>query len=388
MAGGLVVGGILGAVVGGVGSAIEARQRRKDAARFRRRFRRGIESGTARTQKQVFDILQSPEFRVAREFTLGTFGVQAPGGAALGSPTSFGGFDFFAPPSGTPISGQDAAIANNLSGQFDKVLTAQRQLRAGVDQNGRPLTDARRSQLEGVADPDRVDNLTRAVSTLDTNQLNAFASGLNQAGVDIGEFNNLRAASLGRQGEPQVSGGVTLDGAGGTQGGAGLIGQTETPLTADFRKRIQQAQSSRGIFSSQAAASAEASGLAAFEFEQRRQSIPQLLQLATFGDTAFQQFEASNINREVQRTTGGFGAFGAANPAAAFGPSPGAAALTGAVSGAFSGAQAGASIQGFQREQGLAQQQQDSVLQELLRGQRNQGVPSNVNFGAAFGRKV
>jgi hypothetical protein len=105
------------------------------------------------------------------------------------------------------------------------------------------------------------------------------------------------------------------------------------PLAANFQKSIQQAQASRGLFASNAAAAAEASGLSSFIFQQQQANLGNLQNLATLDIGGFAQgLEAHNIQTQTALFTGG-GNVG--------GPGAGVQALQGGLSGLFAGASMG-----------------------------------------------
>lgn len=333
MAGGAALGGgIIGAVLGTVGGAIEAYQQRAEQSSLRRRFREGVRKGTAATEKEVYDVLNSPEFQTVRSFSLGTFGVANPGNAAgAGGPTSFAGKDFLAAPTGRATSKGDRRNAIGLAKTLDEYLTAQSALSSGVDRSGRPLTDSARASYEQLVRSDTARNAVLAIDSLDAGGQNAFAAEFGKTGRNIKDYTQLSGALLGRP----TAAAQTLD------NGGGIV---ETPLTRAFRSQIAQTQVQRGIYDSQAAAAAEASGLAAYQYEQQQRMLPFLLQQSTFGNDIYHKYESANIGREVQKATGGVGVYGAANPFVGA-PSVVGNAFNAGVSGAFSGAALGVQLQ-------------------------------------------
>jgi len=85
-------------------------------------------------------------------------------------------------------------------------------------------------------------------------------------------------------------------------------------LTEDFQKGLRQAQAARGLTYSQAGASAEASGLAAFRAKLQMQMLPQLFGIAEAPAALRAKYEPGHLAREVFRTTGGAVAYGQAQP--------------------------------------------------------------------------
>lgn len=364
-AAGGVWGAGIGAVVGAVGGAIQEAQSRAEASRLRRRTRKGIEQGRAITAKETYEILNSKEYKIANQFALNTYGYEGTNNAAsLGNAVSIGGQDYFAAPTGTPFAAQDRT--NQLAGQFAEVISARNQLQSGVGPNGNPLSAQQIAALEAKGGNDRIDQLMSHAGSLDSNQKNAFARVLGTQGVDMGQFQELRGDYLGRNGQPQ---GDPLDG--GTGADLGVI---ETPLTNHFRTQIGVAQNSRGIYSSQASAAAEASGLAAYQYEQQQQMLPTLERQARFGSDTYHAYEGANLTREVQNTTGGVGVYGAANP---FTATPG-----GAVQGGIAGGMAGASLGVNIATLGV---QQDYNAERLKLAANYQKTNSQNPYGTQYG---
>jgi hypothetical protein len=127
---------------------------------------------------------------------------------------------------------------------------------------------------------------------------------------------------------------------------AAETGQGGNPLdvlTGTFLKGIQSAQASRGIFSSQAAASAEASGLAAYKTNLQMNLLPTLMGLGEAPQLLKAKYEDANMQREIYSKSGGQAVYGGINPAA-FGGSIAASTLQGTLGGLLGGMGAGAQV--------------------------------------------
>lgn len=110
--------------------------------------------------------------------------------------------------------------------------------------------------------------------------------------------------------------GVGVPGTGGRGFGPTPGGPIDV-LSQEFSKGLQQTQAARGLFSSQAAAAAEASGLAGLRAQLQIQMLPQLFELAQAPVAYAQQYQPMNLQKEVFRSTGGAAAYGQATPLAA-----------------------------------------------------------------------
>lgn len=113
-------------------------------------------------------------------------------------------------------------------------------------------------------------------------------------------------------------------------------------LTADFVKGLRAAQTSRGLFESQAAGAGEAAGLASFRANLQAQLLPQLFGLAEGPTRLRSTYEPGFIQSGILSRTGG---------QSSFGPSAGVGAATGGLAGLFSGAALGTDYSGFQAQQ-------------------------------------
>lgn len=346
-------GGLLGSVVGTVGGIVQGIQQRAEQSSLKRRFRKGVNLGEARTEKETYDILQSPEYQIARSFALGTYGQEAPSTvASLDNPINIAGKTFFAPPTGNVAFKPDKQLGQSLARQLDQVLGAQRQLAAGVDNNGRPLSEAEVGRLRMTVESGK--GVVDAVGTLDSGQLNQFGNQLGRYGLTTNDFQKFRASQLG--GLPQTAT-ATM----GPQTGI------ETPLSRSFKSNLSQSMVSRGIYDSQAAAAAEASGLSAFEYEQQQRMLPTLLGLSSYGSDVYHRYESANIGRETQKATGGVGVYGAANPF--FGAqSPAVAGIQGGLAGLFSGGSLGLNLQNAFQQQDFNAQYLDMLRTKMKVG--------------------
>lgn len=306
--GGLLAGAGLGSILGSIGGTVQGVMQAKQAKRDRRNFRKGIDQGVAQTNRQVFDILQGPEYQAVRSFALGTFGINQPMGGA-GGDVSFGGRTFEERPTGFALAGHVRKGARFVGKKLGVALNAQQQLDTGLDLRGRALSPGMRARLEA--------------------QVAAAPGALSQFDTQSAEFRQMALTSLGEQGygrdalaKLRPTGGPvavedpTAAAQTGNVPGFGL----NSPLAQDFAKALQQASSVRGAFFGNAPAAGEAGALAAFNFQQQRELLPFLLGLNTYGDDQFGRFSQQNIAQAVQRRTGGVGVYGGANPFGDFNP--------------------------------------------------------------------
>jgi hypothetical protein len=124
-------------------------------------------------------------------------------------------------------------------------------------------------------------------------------------------------------------------------------------LAEDFQKGLRQAQAVRGLTFSQASASAEASGLAAFRAQLQTKMLPQLFGLAEAPAALRARFEPGNLQREVFRATGGAVAFGQAQPGLGQESSTIGSALSGFAQGFGGGASIGLGFERLLQSQGV-----------------------------------
>ncbi len=305
--GGILGGAGIGALLGSVGGTVQGVMQAKQAKRDRRNFRKGMDQGIARTNRQVFDILQGPEYQAARSFALGTFGINQPMGGA-GGDLSFGGQTFEERPTGFALSGHVRKGARFVGKKLGIALNAQQQLDTGLDLRGRALSAGMRARLQA--------------------QVDAAPGALSQFDTQSAEFRQMALTSLGEQGygrdalsrfRPQTGGPVEVEGGQAQAGNVPGFG-LNSPLAQDFAKALQQASSVRGAFFGNAPAAGEAGALAAFNFQQQRELLPFLLGLNTYGEDQFSRFSQQNIAQAVQRRSGGAAVYGAANPFGDFNP--------------------------------------------------------------------
>lgn len=366
-----LVGGLAGGLTGTLSGAIGGAAANKQAARDRRRVRKGIREGEARTEREVYDVLNSPEYLAARQFALGTFGIDI--GAQGAGGTTFGGQTYTTAPTGEALIGPRRQAANSLARQLARAYNAQERLQAGGTLAGVPYDQFEAGQDSPIAGGEQglqlrdqrilagVDPLLARAGQLSPEEQRlvnkqfarragvTLEQGLHRLGPGATEYD------LNGDAVPATGGPVSFDPGSTTNvqtaGAAAAPGVVpgfgvDSPLARDFVRGIQQAQTSRGLYSSQAGAAAEASGLAAFNFQQQKELLPFLMGLSTFGSDYARGARQSNISEAVQRVTGGVAMYGAANP---FGNQPViAAAAAGGLAGAGGGAAVGATLGGGQ----------------------------------------
>ncbi len=304
-----------GANLMGVGGAIAgAAGAQSAAAGARRDVRRGIQQGYAQAERQAYDVMQSPEFQATRNFLLGTFGI--PGGGGVGG----AGGDF------------------TLGGQTYEAGTAPTgfRLMGGAKQRatrvGRGLARAMRTGNER-----RLEKFAGKYENLSAAEQRYAVRALGERGYSREELTqSLLGTSFAPVGPGSTLGGPQMAAQTAAPGTPGYAPPASTvtsgasplqPLFRDFVAGLGQAQASRGLYSSHAAASAEASGLAALNTQIQMQLLPQLLGLGSYGEELLGQFGPAAAGRYVFQNTGGQVAFGQPSPAGAYTGSPLAAGL-------------------------------------------------------------
>lgn len=306
--GGLLGGAGLGSILGSVGGTVQGVMQAKQAARNRSTFRKGMDQGVAQTNRQVFDILQGPEYQAVRSFALGTFGINQPMGGD-GAGTSFGGKTFEERPTGFALKGYIRKQSFDTGKRLGYALNAQQQLDTGLDLKGRALTEKGRLRNQQL-----IDRGASALKMFDTRgaefRQHALTS-LGQQGFGLEALSRLR---------PQTGGPATTEEPAAQQPGNVPGFGLNSPLAQDFSKALQQASSVRGAFFGNAPAAGEAGALAAFNFQQQRELLPFLLGLNTYGNDQFSRFSQQNIAQAVQRASGGVAVYGGANPFGDFNP--------------------------------------------------------------------
>ncbi len=357
MALGSAVGGITGSLIGGLGGLAGQSAANKQASRDRARFRKGIRQGEARTEREVYDVLNSPEYQAARQFALGTFGIDVGAAGGPGGGVSFGGQTYESAPTGEALQGTRQKAANTLARQLARGYAAQQRQESGLSLTGQPIGQFQ-NQLDALVrgDAGRVGRrdertiagiapyLQRATQLSAAERQIVNRQFARRAGVSLDEGLRYLSPAIAEAdaGEPVAA---AAHAAPGGVPGFGL----NSPLARDFVTGIGQAQTSRGLYSSQAAASAEASGLAALNFQKQQELLPFLLGLSTFGSDYARGARQANISEAVQRVSGGAAVYGSANP---FANMPViAAAAQGVIAGAGAGAAIGANAQAAQAQQ-------------------------------------
>lgn len=124
-------------------------------------------------------------------------------------------------------------------------------------------------------------------------------------------------------------------------------------LSADFQKGLRQAQAVRGLTYSEASASAEASGLAAFRAQMQMKMLPQLFGLAEAPAALRAKYEPGQLQKEVFRATGGAVAYGQAQPGLAQESDVLGAGMSGFAQGFGGGASMGLGLERLMQSQGL-----------------------------------
>lgn len=347
MAVGSAVGSVVGSLFGTLGGMIAGIEEKHLAARERRRVRRGIDQGTARSEAETYDILNSPEFQAVRNFALGTFGMSP------GAGTTFGGETFGERPSPYALSGRarkEATYAGKLLGRsLNKSME-------GGDIAGRYAGKrVTLDELKGIYEKFNKPQQRQAKALLGTYGFQESDLGLPQMA-------------------PPSTAAATADNTFGP--GFGL----DSPLARDFRSAIQNAQTIRGIYQGGAPVAAEASGLAAFNFQQQKELLPFLLGLSQAPSQIFNASRQGNIGAAVARATGGSSYYGA--PSQATQP---VAIIGRAVESGFGGGAAGYAIgSGFDSQGGGGGGYGAQLGNTQSLASYGQGGYSNPNFNLGF----
>ena len=302
---GLAAGAGIGAVVGAVGGAISASEQNRIAASNRRRFRRGLRNAEFTTASQVLDISNDPFNVAARNFVGNLFGVDDFSGGAPS--TSFRGEE------GTNIGGRtfftDPGRGFNQRTQRQGKRTG-RQLARALNRGN---DDAAAAALEQFAG-----NRGQRTGALQALQARGF--GLE----DINQLDaRINPEALAARAPVSAGGSSNLD-----------------PLTENIAKGLNQQLSASGFGGGIGDNVAAALGTGIARTQLQLQLLPQLQQFAAQQQLLRGQLLDQNARFEVQRTTGGVGVFGQANP---FGQQ---SVLSGAIQGGLAGLGAGASIGG------------------------------------------
>lgn len=359
----LLIGGI-GAGIGGLGGALGSYFSSRGADRQAKRLRKSIRTGTFMGEqdiaRQVGTAISTPEYLAATKFIRGFFGMGGDPRADLYS-TLVGTFG----PGATQAAGTEfdrlknqAAIeqglfgANYLAGRF------------GVGEKTIDPYISRLSQLGSLGEKQSF--LEQLGSRADSKQYQ-FLKQLAAEGKKLSPESQAILGAGQRAEEYQSQ--ANLYGALGNAFGEGTASPEMDALSQQFVKQIQQAQMSRGLFTGQAGAAAEAGGLAAYKTGIQMQMLPLLLQLAESPLRMANQYGPAAFTQNVFGNTGGMAAYGQANPAAfGTGQSPWASAFGGAMSGLVGGAQAGFGLANAVQQYGLNEQQAALNQQQLNSG--------------------
>jgi hypothetical protein len=341
---GPLVGGTIGAGVGAIGGLISGFAQRAAANDLRKQIRGGILGGQADTARQVAGIVGSREYLTGSNFIRGIFGIQGDARSDLARQLEgIYGPDMF----GTGVK------------QYDQNTAAFNKAFYGESFGAQALTDRRLSDAQAALEAVQREGLNGATS----NQVNSIfgiggkeLKGWGQEGTM--QALQQRIATLTQQSQQM---GARADeikraGIGPLQGPGGAENAPMDVLSQEFSSRIQQAQMSRGLYSSQAGAAAEASGMAAFKANMQMQLLPQLMKLASAPQDYANSLELQNLGKRVQFASGGQAVYGQANAGAAD-VNPWAMAAQGAAAGFSGGAGVGLSAQQYM--QSRPQQQPD-----------------------------
>jgi hypothetical protein len=323
-----------GAAALGAGSgALSGVLGKSGSSRQRRRVRTGINVGQQQTGRQIGALMNSPEIQAMQDFLYGLYGIDpnAPSGQrGLGSAQTLQGVsvvDPDQPSQGVKFKSLGKAGARAVQSTVSQIAEYDRARR--LQESGVELSPAEQARVDqamaGAESGDLVKSL-EGMSGLEQNFVARFLQ--EREGIGAQDFNQIFGQLRETAGlEPQVA----TDRAGADFSKA--LDPNINPLAANFQKSIQQAQASRGLFASNAAAAAEASGLSSFIFQQQQANLGNLQNLATLDIGGFAQgLEAHNIQTQTALFTGG---------GSVAGPGAGVQALQGGLSGLFAGASMG-----------------------------------------------
>jgi hypothetical protein len=378
----LLIGGAIGAGVGAIGGAVggylSGAQQERDARRLRKAIRTGVMSGQMETARQVGTTMSTPEYLAATQFARGMYGIQGDPRADLYStlqgifgpgPTAGVGFNWEKIQNRGVLSTQDFTT-NFLQGRFGLGEPGA----AGAFGVGRPqtlgatsgLVDQRMGQLQ-----DRIDRILwqgkYSRQGEPTRDLEKWRLSTNEQAL-LGNYQKEYNAGLQAQ--------STYDQAANLF--EGRPGGPADVLSQDFAKQIQTAQAARGLYSSQAGAAAEASGLAAHRTQLQMQMLPMLLQLAENPLRMSQTYGTANLQTGVFANTGGQAVYGQVNPATFGGAGAMAGALSGGIAGFTGGLQAGMGLGGMIQQGGLNEQQSQMNQLQLLQARQRVGSGGGV----------
>lgn len=234
------------------------------------------------------------------------------------------------------VGGVVGAVGNAVQAheQMKQAANIRKNVRRGI-QSGEQNTATSVAGIVGSKEYQTAANLIRGLYGIQGNTASDIE------GQFRNEFSKYGGISTGRENNAGAINSIMAQ-AQSNQAGVGFLqnGPMDT-LTADFQKGLQQAQSSRGLYTGQAGAAAEASGMAAFRANLQLGNLDKLMSLAEGPAALRAKYLNSNLNESVFESTGGVVAYGqpsqaALGPAGVLGP-----ALSGFAQGFGGGASLG-----------------------------------------------
>jgi len=301
------IGAAAGGVIGAGASLISGIGAGSAASKQRRRVRRGINAGQNTTSRQVGAIMNSPEIQAMQDFLYGLYGINpnSPSGAqGLGSAQTLEGrsvVDTDASTTGKTMKSlgkQGMRSVMDATKKLSEYDRAKRLAESGVELS--PAEQARVDASLASAESGELVKLLEGMSGIEQNWVARKLQ--DREGIGADDFNQLYSGIREAAGLPQKEQ---------QQGGANFANALDpsiNPMAGNFQKSIQQAQASRGLFASNVAAGAEASGMSAFIFGQQQANLGNLQNLATLDVGGFaQQLGQYNIQNQVALSTGGQG---------------------------------------------------------------------------------
>lgn len=348
----MLSGGLYGAAIGGtlgaVGGVFSGMAKAEAADKLRKEVRRGVAIGEATTLRETAGILGSQAWQGAADWIRSLYGIQgdykldmAKQLESLYGPDAFTGW-------GARATAHNQAFLQRTLGPEARFQVERENIEQALE------SIRNRPEVENVIDMSTVKNALNIGSQRGLDETFMYYGGQgreqvikaleDRLKVTTGNIERLRDEDMRRTEELRARTGEADRRTAAYGAQAMATGESALdPLTRQFTKSLMQAQTARGLYSSHAAASAEASGLAALRAQMQAQMLPQLLGLAQAPSTIAKNLEPANLARNVFMSTGGGAAYGVPNPAA-ISASAGTEMLAGGFSGFAQGAMLGAGL--------------------------------------------
>lgn len=312
--------GLVGGLLGGGANFLGSFQQNRQAADLRYKIRGGIGGGQADTLRQISAMLASENYGAGANYIRSFFGLgdykKDMGKTLMG---------IYGPQFGQGAKGYDPAMAQFNMAMFGSEF--------GDWQGANQLNTLKdlKSRLQNAMDVGTGAGdmaMVRSLQGMYGRKMDA-AGYMAQLDKAIGakearskEMENRGQAYGAAEGKNQFAG---------DQGPRDYGLGAGNPLAEQYVKNLEKSQRARGLYSGQAAASAEASGLAAFNTQMQMQMLPALMGMSTQPLEMALGAEQQNMNTAILRSTGGKAGFGPSS--ATFGTNPFSAAAAGFIGG-------------------------------------------------------